>query len=64
MLVKVRGNHIVIDHLRKFSVLYERRSIDFIKVQNEIHFCKPHLCLFSMKTLENSYICYIIFFMA
>ena len=53
MFVKVRGIHIVTDHLRKFSVLYVRRSIDFIKVQTEIQFCKPHLCLFSVKTLEN-----------
>lgn len=47
MFVKVRGIHIVTDHLRKLSVLYVRRSTDFIKVQTEIQFCKPHLYLFS-----------------
>jgi hypothetical protein len=33
-------------------------STDFIEVQTEIYFCKPHLCLISLKTLENPYKCY------
>jgi len=44
----------VIGHLRKISVGGVMASTDFfIKVQPEIRFCKPHLCLLSLKTLEN-----------
>lgn len=53
VILVCRGHRLVVGHLRKIYCFGVTTAIDFIKIQNDIHFCKSHLPLFTEK-LKNS----------
>jgi hypothetical protein len=58
------GNRIVIGHLRKFSYMRCKKSVDFIENQITIHFWNPYLVLFPHRISQNVSQCHIKFIWA